>query len=384
MMNFAVFYIEALVVCMIMFVILLMHNRSSIDRQEKQIKFDRALIAFILYFTADIFWAALEGGFLAKTRVAVVADTFALYVLMAGIVYFWMEYALAVEQAPHRNRPVNRFAVLFPFLVTTVILILNYVFAPQTLINDKLEIRSAFSIYLMVTPVIYLAAVLFYTLRQARKEEDRVEKRKHLFIGMLPVLILLVGMAQELFFPKLPIYCFADSLLMLIFYIQSIDDQVSLDPLTKLNNRGQLRRYVSQKANLEIEGRMTVVVMLDVNDFKLINDTYGHAEGDRALVLIADALRKVVSDGNIPAFLCRYGGDEFTVILHPTRLEEVEQLITRIREELHREAESEEKPYDISIAAGYDELLTENETIQDCVRRADEKLYEDKRIMKGL
>ena len=58
-------------------------------------------------------------------------------------------------------------------------------------------------------------------------------------------------------------------------------DQVSTDPLTKLNNRGQLVRYVSQESNLRIEGRQTYIIMMDINYFKKINDTYGHAEGDR-------------------------------------------------------------------------------------------------------
>jgi diguanylate cyclase (GGDEF)-like protein len=81
-------------------------------------------------------------------------------------------------------------------------------------------------------------------------------------------------------------------ILMLTFYIQSMEALISMDPPTKLNNRGQLFRYVSQETSLRMENRPTFVVMLDVNDFKAINDTYGHAEGDRALVIIANSLRE--------------------------------------------------------------------------------------------
>ena len=116
MINFAVFYIEAMIACMALFGVLLVSDRVNIDRQEKQIKFDRVLITFIIYFVADIFWAAITGRLIPVTRAIVVIDDFALYVLLAGIVYFWLEYAMAVEQVPHRNRPINKFAVIFPFL----------------------------------------------------------------------------------------------------------------------------------------------------------------------------------------------------------------------------------------------------------------------------
>ena len=78
---------------------------------------------------------------------------------------------------------------------------------------------------------------------------------------------------------------------MLIFYIASMKTQISTDPLTGLNNRGQLANYVAQKSNIYRENRLTIVIMFDINDFKLINDTYGHAEGDRALILVSNALK---------------------------------------------------------------------------------------------
>ena len=76
MENFAPYYIESNLVCVIVFGILLIHNHFSIDRQEKQIKFDHALIAFMLYFLADSVWAAITGGLLPKTPCLVFLDIF--------------------------------------------------------------------------------------------------------------------------------------------------------------------------------------------------------------------------------------------------------------------------------------------------------------------
>ena len=377
MSDFALYYIEANVMCIIVFAILLIHNHFNLDRQEKQIKYDHVLIVFMLYFVADCLWAAIEAGMLPKTRFSMAADTFLLYVLMGTTVYCWLNYVMAYVQVPHRNRPINRFAVLFPFLISTVVLVLHYILAPQTLISEANEALPNFSIYLIVVPDIYLVAILFYTFRKARGEENPLEKRKYIFIGAFPLLVMTGGMIETLFFPHLPIYCFTCLILMLVFYIQAIEVRVSMDPLTNLNNRGQLMRYISQKSNLHQEGRQTYVVMMDIDDFKAINDTYGHAEGDKALVTVANSLKKVIKKYGMPSFLGRYGGDEFILIAHPEVKEQIDHLISIAREEISRECADGGIPL-LFVSAGYDELKKEQDSFQNCVQRADEKLYQDK------
>ncbi len=380
MHSFSVYYIEANVVCVIIFAILLFHNYFSIDRQEKQIKFDHVLVAFIAYFLVDCFWAAIVDHLIPKTRFTMTANVFLIYVLMAAITYTWLEYVLAFEQVPNRDLPKNRFAVLLPFLVSTAALILHYIIAPQTLLDENLDTRPVYSIYLVAVPYIYMAAILFYTIRRARREENRQERSKHLFVGFFPLMVIAGGIVQMVWFPYIPIFCFTSLILMLIFYIESINLRISLDPLTNLNNRAQLARYVSQPSNLHQDGRLTYVVMMDIDNFKGINDTYGHAEGDKALVLVADSLKQVVSSRNMPAFLGRYGGDEFVLIIHPAEREEIERLIAAVRAEI--DARVKEIPCPISVSAGYDELTGDQDSFQSCLRRADKKLYEDKAYRK--
>ena len=376
MHSFAVYYIEANLVCVIIFGILLIHNHFNIDRQEKQIKYDHVLLAFILYFLVDCFWAAIYAEIIPKTRFYVVSNVFLIYLTMAETIYFWLEYVMAYEQVPHRNRRINRFAVVFPFLVSTAALILNYLIAPQVLIDEELNTLPVYNVYLVTVPYIYMGAILFYTLRKAREEENPTEKRKHLFIGFFPLIAIIGGLVEMLFFPYIPIYCFVCLVMMLVFYIQAIELRISVDPLTKLNNRGQLTRYASQRANLFLADRLTVVIMMDIDGFKRINDTYGHAEGDKALVTVADSLRAVVSRHSMPSFLGRYGGDEFILIIHPLLITEADQMICEIRTEIEQNVSG--TPYPLSVSAGYEKLTNEQDSIQSCIRRADKKLYLDK------
>lgn len=376
MHNFSVYYIEANLVCVIIFGILLIHNYFNIDRQEKQIKFDHVLIAFICYFLTDCFWALIIAETIPKTRLTIGINVFLIYILMAATTYSWLDYVQAYEQVPNRNRPLNRFAVLFPFIVATTALIINYIIDPYSLINENLDTTSLYNVYLVTVPYIYMATILFYTIRKAMQEENHIEKRRHLFIGFFPLMVIAGGITQMVFFPYIPIYCFTCLILMLIFYIQSIELRISLDPLTNLNNRGQLMRYTSQTANLRQEGRLTIVIMMDIDQFKAINDTYGHAEGDRALVIVSDSLRKAVNSHSMPSFICRYGGDEFILIIHPAAKEEADQLIREIRGEIDRLCSN--VPYPISVSVGYDILGDEKDTIQSCMQRADRNLYLDK------
>ena len=382
MSAYFIHYAESNAVCLIIFAILLIHDLLSMDRQEKQIKYDNALVSFMLYFISDSLWAAVDSGVLPQTQFSVLATNFSNYVITVAVTYTWLNYVMAVEQIPNRDKPRNKLAVLFPLLISTFLLIVIYFIAPGALINNALEIQFLYSVFFVAVPYVYIGAVIFYAFRKAKAVENPAEKRVHLYVGFFPLMVVLGGFIEMVFLPTMPIYCFCCTILMLMFYIQSMDRQISKDPLTDLNNRGELFRYVSQNSNLRKESRKTFVCMLDINDFKAINDTYGHAEGDRALVLLANALQQVTRQCSYPLFLGRYGGDEFILILHPTSEEDVKELAALIRRQIHVNCVAEGTPYQIGIGIGYEELRAEDDTFQLCQQRADRKLYLDKRAVK--
>lgn len=382
MSLYFIYYVSANIVGAIIFGIMLAHDLAGVDRQEKQVKYDRVLTAFILYFISDSLWAGVDSGVLPVNLFTAAVTDFLNYINMILIMYTWLDYVMAVEQAPHRNRKINKFAVLFPFLIATVILIITFVAAPGALIDSEFKVTPLFYGFMLTVPYIYLIAEIVYTIKKALQEENHIDRRKHIYLGMLPVLIVAGGLFQTIFMPELPLFCFTSIIIMTLFYIQSMDAQISTDPLTRLNNRGQIMRYISQASNLRIEGRPTFVVMIDINDFKMINDRYGHSEGDSALVMTSDALVEVIKNTNFPVFLGRYGGDEFVLIVYPSREEELKSMLAEIREILDKRCQSAGKPYKLSVAIGYDEMLGDQDTFQKCLQRADNKLYLNKDYMK--
>ena len=382
MNDFFIYYAEANLVCVLLFGVMLVHDVIGVDRQEKRVKFDHALIAFMLYFLSDAVWAGVKSGAIENTPTSSAVCNFLNFIFMAGMTVLWLRYVMAVEQSPHRHKPAVRVGILLPVVVCAAAMVLLWLTEPGILFNEQGQGRLTYQFFLVVVPSVYVIATLVYTLRRAAGEAIPETRHKHWYLGFFPLLTVICGLVQTIFFPRIPLFCQGCTVMMLFFYIRSMDTRISTDALTGLNNRGQMIRYIAQKSNLYLEDRLTYLVMFDINNFKTINDTYGHAEGDRALVLVAEALRGAVKGREVPCFLGRYGGDEFILVAHPLRKEEMEWLIEDIRSRIETAAKAESLPYRLTVGAGYDRLLPAPDTVQKCIQRADKKLYLDKEYRK--
>ena len=263
-----------------------------------------------------------------------------------------------------------------PMTISTLAIIIAYIIKPYYWISEAGELNGMYSLMQVSAPAIYLFVALGLSMWNASKAETREAKRIYRLIGIYPIAVLLFGVLQILAL-NAPAFCFGVTVMLLFFYIQSMQTRISVDALTRLNNRGQINRYVDQ---LKYQDDVKIYAMLmDLDHFKMINDSYGHAEGDRALILAAEALKHTCERFRTPIFLGRYGGDEFTIILqNPEEKNHPEKLVAVIRENLAKKKEENQLPYALEASIGYDELRDEKDTMQECLMRADEKLYVDK------
>ena len=146
------------------------------------------------------------------------------------------------------------------------------------------------------------------------------------------------------------------------------------DPLTGLYNR----TFLNDVANLiEKKGpslSMSVFIM-DMNNFKEINDRFGHVEGDEALRRAAQVLKHTV--GSLGSVV-RYAGDEFVILLNTKQPEIVEGCAKSIHRAFHEENLSEDKEYDLSVSVGYCPLSEAVPTLDAVLGAADRAMYEEK------
>ena len=208
--------------------------------------------------------------------------------------------------------------------------------------------------------------------------------------------ILVVGILLRYFFPKnnYDFLCMSVSIPFLLIYYSHVTLRV--DPLTKLLNRRVYSRMV------ERIDYTTVVIMIDANNFKQINDAYGHECGDQTLKQIAHAIYKAYGQY---AYCFRTGGDEFCVILKPEvfdRLIEetphrdvytmtekfMEKLDARIQHEA--EADNDEGCLDYGVAQGYGIFYSQENypdickrmTLDEVIELADKRMYRNKELFR--
>jgi diguanylate cyclase len=163
--------------------------------------------------------------------------------------------------------------------------------------------------------------------------------------------------------------------------MKRLSDEVSTDQLTQIaNRRGLMQAFEVERARLERNGGELSIGLLDIDNFKRLNDELGHSAGDEALKSLAAVVSKTLRPTDRVA---RYGGEEFVVLLPQTPASEGEQVLTRLQRSLtgglfmHKD-----KQIFVTFSAGVTGYRPD-ERIEDSLERADQALYEAKRTGKN-
>ncbi|HXI81195.1 MAG TPA: EAL domain-containing protein [Verrucomicrobiae bacterium] len=154
---------------------------------------------------------------------------------------------------------------------------------------------------------------------------------------------------------------------------EELRHQAYHDPLTGLGNRSLFTEQVNSRIANPGPGLLPVVLFVDLDDFKVVNDSLGHVAGDRLLVAVADRVRNCVRSGDVAA---RLGGDEFAILLDDVAdlnraLAVCKRLLEALKVPVPIEGQELSISASIGIAAGRDEL----DRADDLLRNADVAMY---------
>ena len=153
------------------------------------------------------------------------------------------------------------------------------------------------------------------------------------------------------------------------------------DSLTGLPNRAMFERALQTEFDRVSSDSDLAVVFIDLDDFKLINDCYGHCEGDRVLSEFGGRLKRCVRSDEVVA---RFGGDEFVVLLRNVSNEqEVEAFAAKLRKELDGPFLVQGKELFLAASVGYVNHASQYCSPHDLLRDADTAMYQAKKIGKG-
>lgn len=159
---------------------------------------------------------------------------------------------------------------------------------------------------------------------------------------------------------------------------KNLSISAKIDELSKLLNRRGFFEYGQKTINLSLSmDREGCVFFCDLDGLKKINDNFGHDMGDSAIQLVAQVLKKVFRESDIVA---RLSGDEFGIIAPSFRLNNLENLRKKIAEENEKISRENNLPFILSLSMGCAEYGHDRSNLSEILSKADEKLYEEKRL----
>jgi len=151
-------------------------------------------------------------------------------------------------------------------------------------------------------------------------------------------------------------------------YTKTVSNMAITDSLTGLNNRREIERIIEMTAK---ENKVFSLIMLDADNFKQINDTYGHRQGDKALCLLANLINELISEANFEVYAGRWGGDEFLIACLSDNVEDAISLANNLQKKYQSANEIDfEKSISVGIAT-----FEKDMNLEMVFQKADTKLY---------
>lgn len=377
----AIYYTEINLICIIglLMLIVLLHQQHGQGSAEGYI-FRLMLVACIFLCLADMAAGILRGRTFKTVRTLLEISNIIYYVMITVIGYLW---TLFVNARLNNSSRLKTLLWAIPMVVVTAVAVSNYWTDLLFSLNEENMYVRESGIYLhWIVSWLYLVIPTVKIGRHIMAEENR-SRRHELHI----LLYFIIGPAtaaiiQMIFYG---VSCFQVGLLISLFIVFLADqnNQILTDTLTGLNNRRGLSRYIDEFVRHH-EGKELFVMMIDLDNFKKINDRLSHFIGDQALKQTAALLKAVCGRHGSGLFLCRYGGDEFVIAGSSSDQHFLPQLERSLDDEFKAAAEKTTEPYSLSVSIGTASgIVGRSEDAIALLKQADKQMYAEKKRTKA-
>lgn len=284
-------------------------------------------------------------------------------------------WSLFADYKIHRDEKHIKKLILplaIPMLINLFFSLLS-VFYGFLFIIDQNNVYHRGSLFYLMFLICYF--YLFYSLIYIIYKRKFVEHKAFIPLLLFALPPFIGGIIQSLFYGVSIVWnCTTISIFIIFINIQN--SQLYTDSLTGLYNRRQLDDYLQECFRKCDECVTLGIIMTDLDSFKKINDSWGHISGDAALVEYGKILKNSLRKEDI---ICRYGGDEFVVVLKVSGIVELSNIVERLKTNLKNFNKRKMFPYSINFSVGYDIFdCKSNMTIEQFVSHIDNLMYEDK------
>ncbi|MBP0972858.1 MAG: GGDEF domain-containing protein [Oscillospiraceae bacterium] len=361
------------------FTILVVLLISSHLVRQRRTEGDR-LVTLVISLTAisclvEMFTFIIDGQSYAGVRILSKLCNSWLYAANVTLAFLWTVYAdLQLYRDRERIRKYYGF-VAIPAIICVLLLIPNYWLGFYFRLDEQNLYHRELGGYLFYIPMLFYLGYSVVLRQRAFRQHGRNE---FFPIWLFIVPILLGASAQVLIYGISTGWC-SVAIGLVGMWMGQQNEMSYLDPLTRLYNRNYLDQFLigTQQRKGTVGG-----LMLDLDDFKSINDRFGHSIGDEALVETARILRNAATKDTV---LVRFAGDEFIVLQKNDDPAELQKAEDRIRAELERFNAEAQKPYQLSFSIGQSMFRCDADASADqFLSQMDERMYYEKRQKKQV
>ena len=362
--------------------ILFVSTREKSSRLTETRCFRSIVIMTSAALMCDMIGWQLDGHPGAGSRSLLWCANIACYVLSGATALAWLYYTALKMNCLGRIKKSGWLLIAIPCILLAVTSLIT----PWTHWLFHLDANNIYErgpLYAMHTavPFGYILAAAIWSLHQSGRERLHQQRMEYLYLSSFIIFPLIGGVIQlAVYGVSLAWPCTALSLMLV--YVSMQNQKISLDALTGLNNRVQFDKHLFNCFERTDSDLSFALFMLDIDDFKRINDHLGHTAGDAALIDAANIHKRSLAGSS--AFLARYGGDEFAVILYYSDTKQIDALLNKITSEARKHSFSSPAPYSLVFSIGYASFDKRRYTnYQDMITAADAKMYQVKRLHKA-
>ena len=371
-------YVITEIFCIFFSIGIIIKANKNVGTQLQMRHFRGMALFFIIYLMSDSFWALGQGGIIpfnsTLNKLSNMVGLLAVTLLTLGWCIFVI-YRIDQNKSPNMKLLISmHYAVAaVDSLVTITSIFTGFYFYIDK--DDIFQFADGYIVHIIFT-FIQLFGSGIYSFAQSFSNKQ-VKVRKEYRLPLLFIIIPSATAILEGILPLCPIVALGIFLPIHYAFLEIQNSEIYSDALTGLNNRRRMEIFLQDMIHDASDGKPFRIYMIDVNDFKLVNDKFGHIVGDRTLQLVADALHNV-SD-RLHGFCARYGGDEF-VLITAEKAEVQEAIQTEVNS--LREKCADLIPT-ISVCTGSAECRSGSITATQLIAQADEQLYIQKEIFHG-